>query len=159
MNESIIISDKVREQISARAGLVGLGIKIKQLGILKEIEKEVRVAQKTVKYTRQEKLTDALIAILSGAKGLVEVNKRVRSDVSFFTARITLDVAPSIWLKASPNGSPIHAMLTAKWVGSQNQPNFTNIPSNASQCVAEKTTGNGRQVLFFRPCPPGMHSS
>ena len=40
MNESIIISDKVREQITAKAVLVGLGIQIRQLGILKIIEKE-----------------------------------------------------------------------------------------------------------------------
>ena len=86
MNESIIISDKVREQITARAGLVGVGIKIRQLGILGIIEKEVKIAQKTVKYTPHEKLTDALIAILSGAKGLVEVNKRVRSDVALQVA-------------------------------------------------------------------------
>jgi hypothetical protein len=80
MNESIIISDKAREQISARTGLVGLGIKVRQLGILAPIEEEVKIGQKTVKYTPYEKLTDGLIAILSGAKGLVEINKRVRSD-------------------------------------------------------------------------------
>jgi hypothetical protein len=85
MNECII-SDKVREQISAKAGLVGLGIKVRQLGILKHIESEVKIAQKTVKYTPHEKLTDALIAILSGAKGLVEVNKRVRSDAALQAA-------------------------------------------------------------------------
>jgi hypothetical protein len=86
MNESIIISDKAREQITARAGLVGLGIKIRQLGILDVIEKEVKIGQKTVKYTPHEKLTDALIAILSGAKGFVEVNKRVRSDAALQAA-------------------------------------------------------------------------
>ena len=80
MNESIIISDEAREQISARTGLVGLGIKVRQLGILAPIEEEVKIGQKTVKYTPYEKLTDGLIAILSGAKGLVEINKRVRSD-------------------------------------------------------------------------------
>lgn len=86
MNESIIISDKAREQITAKAGLVGLGIKMRQMGILKVIEKEVKIGQKTVKYTPHEKLTDALIAILSGAKGLVEVNKRVRSDAALQAA-------------------------------------------------------------------------
>ena len=74
------ISEKIREQITAKAGLVGLGVKVRQLGILKPIEGEVKIAQKTVKYTPHEKLTDALIAIVSGAAGLVEVNKRVRSD-------------------------------------------------------------------------------
>jgi hypothetical protein len=86
MNESNIISEKVHEQISARAGLIGLGLKIKQLGILKPIETEVKIKQKTVKYTPFEKLTDGLIAILAGAKGLVEVNKRVRSDLALQAA-------------------------------------------------------------------------
>ena len=36
------------------------------------------VAQKTVKSTIYKKLTDGLIAILSGAKGLMEVNKSWR---------------------------------------------------------------------------------
>jgi hypothetical protein len=80
INESIIISDKAREQLSAKAGLVGLGLKVRQLGILEPIEEEIKIRQKTVKYTPYEKLMDALIAILSGAKRQVEVNKRVRSD-------------------------------------------------------------------------------
>ena len=33
MNESIIISDKVREQITARAGLVGIGIKTRRASV------------------------------------------------------------------------------------------------------------------------------
>jgi hypothetical protein len=80
MNESIIISEKVREQISAKTVLVGLGIKIRQERILAPMEEAVKIEQKLLKYTPIEKLTDGLIAILSGAKGLVEVNKRVRSD-------------------------------------------------------------------------------
>jgi hypothetical protein len=40
----------------------------------------VKIAQKTVKYTPIEKLIDAEIAILTGAQGLVEINKRVRPD-------------------------------------------------------------------------------
>jgi hypothetical protein len=39
-----------------------------------------RSPQKTVKYTPIEKLIDAEIAILTGAQGLVEINKRVRPD-------------------------------------------------------------------------------
>jgi hypothetical protein len=80
MNESITISEKVRRQITARATLVGLGVKVKQLGMLKPIEERVKIGQKVVKYTPFEKLTDGLIAMLSGAKGMAEVNKRVRSD-------------------------------------------------------------------------------
>lgn len=80
MNESIMISAQVRQEISARATLVGLGVKVKKLKMLEPMKQQVKIAQKTVKYTPSEKLTDGLLAILAGAKGLVEVNKRVRSD-------------------------------------------------------------------------------
>jgi hypothetical protein len=39
------ISEKIREQITAKPGLVGLGVKIRQLGILTPIEDEVKIAQ------------------------------------------------------------------------------------------------------------------
>lgn len=80
MNESITISENVHQKISARATLVGLGVKVRKLKVLEPIEQQVVIAQKTVKYTPVEKLIDGLIAILAGAHGLVEVNKRVRSD-------------------------------------------------------------------------------
>jgi hypothetical protein len=80
MNESITISEQVRRQFSARATLVGLGVKLRKLKILEPMEQQVKIAQKTVKYTPLEKLTDGLIAILAGAHGLVEINKRVRAD-------------------------------------------------------------------------------
>lgn len=80
MNQSITISEKVRRQLSARASLVALGVKLCQLNVLQPMEQHVKSAQKTVKYTPTEKLTDGLIAILAGAHGLVEINKRVRPD-------------------------------------------------------------------------------
>ena len=90
MNESIIIREQVRQQISARATLVGLGVKVKHMGVLEVIAAQVKIAQKTVKYTPNEKLTDGLVAVLSGAKGLVEVNKRVRSNPALQAAVRTL---------------------------------------------------------------------
>jgi len=80
MNESIILSEQVRRQFSARASLVGLGVKLRKLQMLEPVEQRVKIAQKTVKYTPLDKLTDGLIAILAGAHGLVEINKRVRPD-------------------------------------------------------------------------------
>lgn len=80
MNESLIISEKVRQQFSARATLVGLGVKLRKLKVLEPMEQEVQIAQKKVKYTPREKLWDGLIAILAGAQGMVEINKRVRAD-------------------------------------------------------------------------------
>jgi hypothetical protein len=48
--------------------------------LFKPITEKVKIAQKRVKYTPTEKLMDAEIAILSGAHGMVEINKRVRAD-------------------------------------------------------------------------------
>ena len=65
---------------TVRVTLVGIGLKVQASGILRPMVERVEIAQKTVKYTPTEKLVDALITILSGAKGLVEANKRVRPD-------------------------------------------------------------------------------
>lgn len=65
---------------SPRSALAALGLKIRSLKILDTIGEQVKIRQKTIKHTPLEKLTDALIAILSGAHGLCEINTRVRAD-------------------------------------------------------------------------------
>ena len=65
---------------TVRVTLVGVGLKVQAMGILCPMAERVKIAQKTIKYTPTEKLVDALVTILSGAKGLVEANKRVRPD-------------------------------------------------------------------------------
>ena len=65
---------------SPRTALAALGIKIRSLKILDTLSEQVKIRQKTIKHTPLEKLTDALIAILSGAHGLCEINTRVRAD-------------------------------------------------------------------------------
>ena len=75
--------DKIKEeesQFTARATLIGLGVRIERLGILEEIRERVKIKQKTVKDSPMDKITDGLITILAGGKGLVEANKRVRPD-------------------------------------------------------------------------------
>ena len=69
-----------RQRYTSRATLVALGMKVRQLGTLGLIAERVEIAQKTVKYRPVDKLVDALITILAGARGLVEANKRVRPD-------------------------------------------------------------------------------
>jgi hypothetical protein len=61
-------------------GLVALGCHIVKENILKPIEDYVKIKQKTILDTPTNKLTDALIGILSGISGLVEINKTVRAD-------------------------------------------------------------------------------
>ena len=63
-----------------RATLAALGLKIRPLDLFAAIRQRVRIPQKTVKYSPIEKLFDAFIACLAGAKGLVEVNQRWRAD-------------------------------------------------------------------------------
>ncbi len=80
MDKSIIISQEVKQYFTARATLAALGLKIKQKMMFEPVNQKVKIQQKTVKYTPTEKLLDAEIAILSGAHGMVEINKRVRPD-------------------------------------------------------------------------------
>ena len=80
MNKSITTNEENKPRFTARATLVALGYKLKKEKVLQPITEGVKISQKTVKYTPTEKLQDALIGILSGAKGLYEINKRVRPD-------------------------------------------------------------------------------
>ena len=80
MAESIIISEHVKQRLTPRATLVAIGAKIRAKGVFEPVVKNVKIAQKTVKYTPQEKLQDAWINILAGAHGMVELNKRVLAD-------------------------------------------------------------------------------
>jgi hypothetical protein len=61
---------------------VALGLKEQQMGLFKTIGRHVRIQQKVVKYSPTQKLKDAFLGILTGAKGLVEINKRVRPERS-----------------------------------------------------------------------------
>jgi hypothetical protein len=65
---------------SPRAFLAAVGIQIQQTHLFRPIEKTVCIRQKTVKHTPAEKLYDAFLSLLAGARGLVEINKRLRSD-------------------------------------------------------------------------------
>ena len=64
------------------ATLAALALKLRSMKLLEPIQRNVKVPQKTVRHSPLHKLTDAFIAILSGARGLVEINTRVRSDAA-----------------------------------------------------------------------------
>lgn len=66
--------------VTSRAPLIAVGIWLQHKRLFAPIKEQVRIGQKTVKHTPAQKLMDAFLAILAGARGLVEVNKRVRSD-------------------------------------------------------------------------------
>jgi hypothetical protein len=79
MNESITSTTKT---FSGSASLAAIGIKLTELKLFEPIEQLVQIAQKTIKEKPSEKLSDALISMLAGAHGLVEINTRLRADVA-----------------------------------------------------------------------------
>ena len=80
MKKSITIRENVKAHWTAFASLAALGRKVCEMKLLEAVFQQVKIAQKTVKYTPVEKLIDAEIAMLAGAQGLVEINKRLRPE-------------------------------------------------------------------------------
>src|SRR5262245_37131474 len=74
------ISFEATRHFSPAASLAALGLHLRQIDLFGPVRDSVKIAQKTVKYTPLDKLTDAFISILAGAHGLVEINTRLRSD-------------------------------------------------------------------------------
>src|SRR6266496_5498129 len=78
MNECTTIT----EHSSPCASLAAIGVHLQSLKLFEPIRQTVQIAQKTVKYAPADKLNDALITILAGAHGIVEVNTRLRADLA-----------------------------------------------------------------------------
>jgi hypothetical protein len=72
--------DTTSERLTPCASLAALGQILHQRDLFGPVRDTVKIEQKTVKHSPTDKLYDALIAILSGAHGLVEVNSRLRAD-------------------------------------------------------------------------------
>lgn len=80
MGKSIESEVEVKGTFSSHATLAAIGIKVTQLGLFEPIAQRVKIAQKVVKYTPIQKMQDAFLNILAGGQGIVEINKRIRSD-------------------------------------------------------------------------------
>jgi len=65
---------------SGHASLAAIGNYLRQIDLLAPIKEKVRIAQKTIKYTPVDKLTDTFILLLTGAHRMVEINIRLRAD-------------------------------------------------------------------------------
>jgi hypothetical protein len=79
MNESITSTTKT---FTGSASLAAIGIKLRALKLFDPIENMVQIAQKTIKESPSDKLSDAFISLLAGAHGLVEINTRLRADAA-----------------------------------------------------------------------------
>jgi hypothetical protein len=73
-------SSEATRHFSPAASLAALAVHLRQIDLFGPMRASVKIAQKTVKYSPLDKLSDAFIAILAGAHGLVEINTRLRSD-------------------------------------------------------------------------------
>lgn len=65
---------------SGRASLAIVGKWMNERQIWNVIEEHVKIKQKVIKHTPNDKLKDLLIHILAGGQGIVDVNNRVRTD-------------------------------------------------------------------------------
>ena len=79
MNES---TTALTKQFTGCATLAAIGIKLRDLKVFEPIEHTVQIAQKTIKDSPSDKLYDALISLLAGAHGLVEINTRLRAEAA-----------------------------------------------------------------------------
>src|SRR5712691_7779848 len=80
MTMNNITTPSLSYHFSARAPLAALGIRLQGLNLFGPVRDAVHITQKTIIHTPVQKLYDAFIAILAGAHGFVEINKRLRSD-------------------------------------------------------------------------------
>lgn len=106
MNNSTTPSLSYR--FSPRATLAALGIRLQGLHLFGPVRERVHSGQKTITHTPGQTLYDACIAVLAGAHGLVEINKRLRADPSLQAAfgrqacaehsvvQATLDACPAV---------------------------------------------------------------
>jgi len=80
MTMSKTTTPSLSDRFSPRATLAALGIRLQGLHLFGPVREHVPMNQKTIIHTSVQKLYDAFIAVLAGAHGLVEINKRLRSD-------------------------------------------------------------------------------
>lgn len=80
MNKFSITNAENQYAYTSILPLTAIGAKTRKMKLFEPIEQEVKIAQKTIKHRPVDKLMDGYIAILAGAAGMVEVNKRVRSE-------------------------------------------------------------------------------
>ena len=67
---------------SGRASLCALGEYLRRLQFFAPLREQVKIPQKTVKYRPVDKLLDALVSMLCGAKTIAQSNVTVRVDAA-----------------------------------------------------------------------------
>lgn len=70
----------LQPKLCLRSSLAAIGNYLRRIDLLAPIREQVKIAQKTVKYSPFDKLCDAFLLLLSGAHRMVEINTRLRAD-------------------------------------------------------------------------------
>lgn len=78
--KAIIDAEVTTDRYSPRASLAAIGLKLQSIDLFGPIRELVKIPQKIIKHSPIDKLQDAFITILAGAKGIVELNTRLRAD-------------------------------------------------------------------------------
>lgn len=71
-------------RVSARAGMAAMAGRFRCLWA--QVEERVRIRQKVIRYTPEQKLLTAALNILAGGQGIVEINTRLRCDTGLLQA-------------------------------------------------------------------------
>ena len=71
---------KGRPSATPHASLAVIAAKLREMKLFEPIHREVKIAQKTVRYSPTDKLYQAFAGLLTGVCGLVEINERLRAD-------------------------------------------------------------------------------
>ncbi len=67
-------------RFSAQVGLISVGLWMRRWQVWEVVEQSVKIKQKVINYRPVDKLKDALLNILVGGQGVVEINTRLRPD-------------------------------------------------------------------------------
>ena len=74
------VASRKKESSSAHASLAVIGLKLTELKVFEPVDRGVKIAQKTVRYTPTQKLYQAFVGLIMGVQGIVELNSQLRTD-------------------------------------------------------------------------------
>jgi len=74
------LQESKQRRFSPRVTPAVIGLSITSLKLLDPVKKKIVILKKSVRHIPAQKLTDAFVVIPAGARGLNEINTRVRSD-------------------------------------------------------------------------------
>jgi len=116
MNEC---STNQTQHFTGCASLVAIGVKLSQLKLFPPIRTTAQIRRKTIKHTPADKLYDALISLLAGVHGLVEITTRLRADPAISAGAVSKPASKATsrgWVEPSATRSAVLAQHNGRSV-------------------------------------------